>query len=195
MHAKRIASGLCTAVLGCLLYTLPAHADYFFTFTGSGVSGSLDVATSGSGPDYTVAGVTGTISDSQVAPGTFTIVGGSAGLSPYAGSDNILYIPAQITPSNSTPAFVDFGGISFHTIGGLVDFNIGGNSQSGPFQYVLNDSVNNPNGYPGVNPGSVLINMSAVPEPSTWAMMVLGFMGVGFLAYRRKQNGHQFRLA
>ena len=26
----------------------------------------------------------------------------------------------------------------------------------------------------------------AVPEPSTWAMMILGFMGVGFMAYRRK---------
>jgi len=27
---------------------------------------------------------------------------------------------------------------------------------------------------------------SAVPEPSTWAMMILGFLGVGFMAYRRK---------
>ena len=27
---------------------------------------------------------------------------------------------------------------------------------------------------------------SAVPEPSTWAMMILGFAGVGFMAYRRK---------
>jgi hypothetical protein len=25
----------------------------------------------------------------------------------------------------------------------------------------------------------------AVPEPSTWAMMILGFAGVGFMAYRR----------
>jgi hypothetical protein len=30
---------------------------------------------------------------------------------------------------------------------------------------------------------------AAVPEPSTWAMMILGFMGVGFMAYRRKRNG------
>ncbi|MBC9878334.1 PEPxxWA-CTERM sorting domain-containing protein [Bradyrhizobium sp. INPA01-394B] len=27
--------------------------------------------------------------------------------------------------------------------------------------------------------------ISAVPEPSTWAMMILGFLGVGFLAYRK----------
>jgi len=26
----------------------------------------------------------------------------------------------------------------------------------------------------------------AVPEPSTWAMMILGFAGIGFTAYRRK---------
>jgi hypothetical protein len=36
---------------------------------------------------------------------------------------------------------------------------------------------------------------SAVPEPSTWAMMILGFCGVGFMAYRRKQNGPALRLA
>src|ERR1019366_5619394 len=27
---------------------------------------------------------------------------------------------------------------------------------------------------------------SGVPEASTWAMMLLGFAGVGFMAYRRK---------
>jgi hypothetical protein len=29
---------------------------------------------------------------------------------------------------------------------------------------------------------------TAVPEPSTWALMILGFAGLGFMAYRRKQN-------
>ena len=29
---------------------------------------------------------------------------------------------------------------------------------------------------------------SAVPEPSTWAMMILGFVGLGFMAYRRKNQ-------
>jgi hypothetical protein len=28
----------------------------------------------------------------------------------------------------------------------------------------------------------------AVPEPSTWAMMILGFAGVGFMSYRRKSK-------
>ena len=29
---------------------------------------------------------------------------------------------------------------------------------------------------------------TAVPEPSTWAMLLLGFAGVGFMAYRRKSK-------
>jgi PEP-CTERM motif len=35
----------------------------------------------------------------------------------------------------------------------------------------------------------IQVDVGAVPEPSTWAMMILGFFGVGFMAYRRKQNG------
>jgi hypothetical protein len=30
--------------------------------------------------------------------------------------------------------------------------------------------------------------VTGVPEPSTWAMMLLGFVGLGFLAYRRKSK-------
>ena len=29
----------------------------------------------------------------------------------------------------------------------------------------------------------------AVPEPSTWAMIILGFAGIGFMAYRKRKNG------
>jgi hypothetical protein len=36
---------------------------------------------------------------------------------------------------------------------------------------------------------------TAVPEPSTWTMMILGFLGVGFVAYRRKQSGPALLLA
>jgi hypothetical protein len=40
----------------------------------------------------------------------------------------------------------------------------------------------------------VNLTVSAVPEPSTWAMMILGFFGVGFMAYRRKATRPTFRL-
>jgi PEP-CTERM motif len=52
------------------------------------------------------------------------------------------------------------------------------------------------------NDGNVIANNlsgnltigSAVPEPSTWTMIILGFAGVGFAAYRQKQNRPQLRL-
>jgi hypothetical protein len=49
----------------------------------------------------------------------------------------------------------------------------------------------------GAENGTVTIGdpvVAAVPEPSTWAMMILGFLGVGFMAYRRKSKP-TFRLA
>lgn len=37
--------------------------------------------------------------------------------------------------------------------------------------------------------------LSAVPEPSTWAMMILGFFGVGYMAYRRRNQNASLRVA
>jgi hypothetical protein len=34
----------------------------------------------------------------------------------------------------------------------------------------------------------VVATIAPVPEPSTWAMMILGFAGIGFMAYRRKSK-------
>jgi hypothetical protein len=36
--------------------------------------------------------------------------------------------------------------------------------------------------------------VTAVPEASTWAMLLLGFVGVGFVSYRRSQRQPSFRL-
>jgi hypothetical protein len=32
-----------------------------------------------------------------------------------------------------------------------------------------------------------LVTASSVPEPATWAMMLAGFAGLGFLGYRRNK--------
>jgi hypothetical protein len=65
---------------------------------------------------------------------------------------------------------------------GLNNFGISVGGQSSPNSTDLSIGVDQ-------------ISVSAVPEPSTWAMMILGLAGIGFLAYRRKQNGSQLRLA
>jgi hypothetical protein len=47
----------------------------------------------------------------------------------------------------------------------------------------------------GLGSAPTITPFAAVPEPSTWAMMILGFIGVGFMAYRRKGQGKAFRIA
>ena len=57
------------------------------------------------------------------------------------------------------------------------------------------DQTGGSNGYPGspiftsfaLDDFTVTL-AGAVPEPSTWAMMILGFFGLGFMAYRRKDK-------
>jgi hypothetical protein len=61
---------------------------------------------------------------------------------------------------------------------------------SGGSDYFLNTVVNN---FTADNLDAgfqtfVDTNISAVPEPSTWAMMILGFAGIGFMTYRRKSK-------
>jgi hypothetical protein len=43
-------------------------------------------------------------------------------------------------------------------------------------------------GYYNDNTGSLTLEVSSVPEPSTWAMMILGFAGIGFMTYRRRKS-------
>jgi hypothetical protein len=47
-------------------------------------------------------------------------------------------------------------------------------------------SLSNANG--GAETFTAVGAVGAVPEPSTWAMMILGFAGVGFMAYRRRNS-------
>jgi PEP-CTERM motif len=70
--------------------------------------------------------------------------------------------------------FAGFGGLGFNPFSTTgTDFTINLTLSSAAGQ-IASDTIN--------------IDVGAVPEPSTWAMMILGFMGVGFVAYRRKPN-------
>jgi hypothetical protein len=175
-----IASAL---VAGVAAFCAPAQAKVWdFSFSGSedaSISGSGTLTTGATGSPYTVTGATGAITDPS---GTFTI----SGLSGYAAADNLLYFP----PSAGS-WYVSFGGISFTTSGGP-DFNLGGVGTDASQFNVLNDSVLDPGGFAvsgGQTVGSYNITLSVtpVPELSTWAMLGLGFAGLGLVGVRGRK--------
>jgi hypothetical protein len=108
------------------------------------------------------------ISSFQAASGTFTFNNGyftaafSYGAQQAVVSDN-LGDSKTFAVNSSTPTFATFGwaGVSSISIVSATD---------GLFQQIVFDNL----------------SVSAVPEPATWAMMLLGFLGLGFMACRRK---------
>jgi uncharacterized protein (TIGR03118 family) len=68
-----------------------------------------------------------------------------------------------------------------HTPGGLWALAFGNGVTGDSNTLFFNDGIN------GENNG-LFGSISAIPEPSTWAMLILGFAGVGFMAYRRKSK-------
>ena len=71
-----------------------------------------------------------------------------------------------------------FTNISLDKMSGTVNF-IGGISNGGTAFFALEEALS------GANGG---INVGAVPEPSTWAMKLIGFAGLGFLSYRKSKQ-------
>jgi hypothetical protein len=95
----------------------------------------------------------------------------------------------------TAPAYVPGGGPNggFWDVWASKEFDFTATGSSATIQF---DTIGlNAGGY-DVGLDNVSISaMGAVPEPSTWAMMLLGFFGLGFMAYRRKQSEPQLRLA
>jgi hypothetical protein len=99
---------------------------------------------------------------------------------------DFLFIPSPLP----TPAPITGNGQLFGLTGGIIT---GGEVYVGcaPLGGLCHEWSNFPPGnleeYFGGNSlrGSLTLS-SAVPEPSTWAILLLGFAGIGFMAYRRK---------
>jgi hypothetical protein len=105
-----------------------------------------------------------------------SVINGNANTT--SASDEIGFFSA----SNGTETILDFGKSFFND-----NLNVGSGAY---FKGSLSDPTFVPGTYFGTNGESFTITdiSSAVPEPSTWAMMVLGFCGLAFMAYRRKSN-------
>jgi hypothetical protein len=158
-----------------------------FTFT---YTGDLDWSTSS--PTNTVGefilGAGGTISG--LTPGDQAAL--LATNMSISGDSRTAFFRLTGTISSSGP----FSGTITHDDG--VTFMVGGNTlinspgetpsdtdpfstgAFGPSPFII-DYVEG-NGAPSI----LNLSIAAVPEPATWAMMILGFFGLSFLAYRRK---------
>jgi hypothetical protein len=130
----------------------------------------------------------------------------SFSLSLLSSANGSLFTISDTTPGASLNGYTDY--ITFNQTGQVTNWFLLLQNNDVGYNYVMtygNDSVYGTDdaayGYtlsPPVYIGNPIDagtwQVAAVPEPSTWAMMLLGFAGVGFMAYRRKSN-HSFRLA
>jgi hypothetical protein len=114
----------------------------------------------------------------SVNPGSLL---GTHSLLTITGPGGVLAFNPQLIPDNKPiggPLYQNSENLAFAFLGGPINFNP---NASGLYTFDLklfsaNDQLL----------GDVSIQVNAVPEPSTWAMLILGFAGIGFMAYRRK---------
>lgn len=108
-----------------------------------------------------------------------------------------MFAPGQTDDPNVTNLVFTWNGPDFHASGGpldSVDFN--GLSALSTYNGTHLDGFaalavknNEAAGTLTVNAGSVLVPLAAaVPEPTSWALMILGFGGVGAVVRSRKRS-------
>jgi len=175
---KRSAAAALGAALIMSLGTISASQAAVFRYTFEsfdstvGASGVLDAISIG-GAEYLVTDISGKV----FGLGVGVSPDGITGLAPVNPggfyTDNLVF-------SGSNPA-LDVDGIGFYTASGLT-WNVWGNSANNYSLYSFNGG-----GYPVQEGGNLTV--TAVPETSAWAMMLIGFAGLGLAGFRRTKIG------
>lgn len=181
-----------------------ARADAIYQYVGNDF-------TFGDGPYTTTDAVTGTItlsaaladnlSDAAATPLSFSFSDGVQTISSTNASGSSFTLSTNAN-GQITGWFISLAIPSPSNVGPVVN-SIVSNSTAGDNGDMYECLVTGQTGctfaafYEGLNdnlPGTWTELASAVPEPSTWAMMLLGFAGLGFMAYRRKNNNNKMAL-
>ncbi len=175
----------------------------FLTLSGAGLNGG-SVATLSGGTVYTndqpfadipKGGVFGNTflaaGPTSGEPATFTFTAPVQYLSFLWGSPDT-YNDLKIT---STTGIYNFtaSNLNFAVTNGDQSFSQYVQFKTGLGENILSATFNNSPAMDAFETANFSIT-APVPEASTWAMMILGFLGVGFMAYRRKE-GTAFRAA
>jgi PEP-CTERM motif len=186
------STALLAGALAVTAMAVPAYAvteTFDWTLAGPATSlGGFGTPGSGSGTFTVTTGANGDL----ITAITGELGGNSVSLLPQGtdGSDDLLFPVGTSFTGGTSVVDLDTGGIAVSTT--LGDFHIFGAGSPFSVGTVSGNDIDEvgPGGF-----GVGTLAVSAVPEPSTWAMMILGFAGVGFMAYRRKQNGPAVGLA
>lgn len=160
------------------------------TYTGLAGSPFPNVFVSSPGYNNYGAAVGTTTQFILTANGDENLVAGSLATAATAvGFDTFFNGLGPLTLSVFGPGNVFLDSITFVTgldpATGLADKGYLGFTSTTPIAGFQFESTNGGT----LNTGFTDISIAAVPEPSTWAMMILGFAGVGFMAYRRRNQG------
>ena len=172
---------------GCLTFTafaVPARAatvTFDWTLAGPATSlGGFGAPGSGSGTFTVTTGTNGDL----ITGMTGEIGGNFVTLLPIgtSGSDDLLFPIGASFKGGVSVVDLDTLGIAVSTT--LGEFHIFGDGSPFSSGTVSGNDIfeAGPNGF-GVG---TLAVAAAVPEPSTWAMMLVGFCGLGFIAHRRR---------
>ena len=143
---------------------------------------SLYVAASGSlGLVGAPANITISLNGALLDPSLYTMTSAAylPASNPYAGSTDLI----TLTLKNPVASAVSFGLQLFR--GPLLQDGYDYETQYYDPYSGFHDSAFVPKLEPWIMVSEVEFN-AAVPEPSTWIMMIAGFAGLGFMAYRRK---------
>lgn len=161
-----------------------AEASVFdITFTSSAVSINAVATAVVDGSNYDITGVTGTVTSGS---NTYTISGlyGVAGSVGNVQSDGTFTFDNVITKVGSALQW-DGNGLAVTAGSSNYVYNLFTDSF-----YGVNNALLTTDPAAGAFPSTEETlgsgTIAAVPEPSTWAMMILGFLGLGVVAFRRK---------
>jgi hypothetical protein len=170
---------------GTLSITETLNSNYDFNRNNNGQHEALTFDLSAS--NITISNLTTgfTVNGGSLASSVWTVTSGGFNNTPEGTFDYAIVAPTAV--NNPGPLTFTISDAADNLTLSSLGFSVANN---GDHIYFASDLAN-----AAGTTGGVGALTSAVPEPSTWAMMILGFFGVGFMAYRRKSVVPAFRLA
>jgi hypothetical protein len=185
-------AGLTAAILIGALSSGAANAALFditYNATGFSVNAQADAVLNGS--NYDITGITGSVQsgvNTFAINSLYTVPGTPPGVGSVSGP-GFNWVFNDVIFTNGGLHF-DYNGLVFSAGGSLYNLfsDLAGtnNAALASNDPIVSGSVDT------VGVGTIT---AAVPEPSTWAMMILGFAGVGFMAYRRRNKSPALSVA